>query len=317
MKKKKYILVALIGFVVLNVTGCTKQLKNEEGKVVKNEETGQVLTKNILCKPSDQDTLKLYEEYNAQAKDKNKIDLENLDVCQDMQLVGGKYEGIWTSIFVKPLAWIIIKIGNLLKSYGFALIIATILIRGIMWPFTQKAANQSENLKLAQPELDKLEKKYKNRTDQESQIQKSQEMMMIYKKFGINPLTGCLFSFIQIPLFFAFYEGISRIPAIFDETFLGFQLGTSPLTAVLQGHWYYLILIVFIIAATYYSFNLNSGAAMGADQQKQMKMMKNFMVVFMTFAAFSISSGIAIYWVVSNSMTIIQNLLAKRRRKNA
>lgn len=317
MKKKKYILVALIGFVVLNVTGCTKQLKNEEGKVVKNEETGQVLTKNILCKPSDQDTLKLYEEYNAQAKDKNKIDLENLDVCQDMRLVGGKYEGIWTSIFVKPLAWIIIKIGNLLKSYGFALIIATILIRGIMWPFTQKAANQSENLKLAQPELDKLEKKYKNRTDQESQIQKSQEMMMIYKKFGINPLTGCLFSFIQIPLFFAFYEGISRIPAIFDETFLGFQLGTSPLTAVLQGHWYYLILIVFIIAATYYSFNLNSGAAMGADQQKQMKMMKNFMVVFMTFAAFSISSGIAIYWVVSNSMTIIQNLLAKRRRKNA
>ncbi len=314
--RNKLVITLVSGFLILNLTGCTKQLKNEQGKIVKNNETGQALTKNILCKPTDKETLQLYEDYNKQASEKNKINLDGLDNCQDMKLVGGKYDGIWTSLFVKPLAWVIIKIGNLLNTYGLALILTTILIRLIAWPFTKSGAMQSENLKKAKPELDKLEKKYKDKSDQESQIQKSQEMFAIYKKYGVKPLSGCLFQFIQIPLFFAFYEGISRIPAIFDETFLGFQLGTSPLTAALQGHYYYLILIIFIVSTTYYSFNLNSGAAMSADQEKQMKTMKNFMTIFMTFAAFSISSGIAIYWVVSSLMSIAQNLWVKRGMKH-
>ena len=139
---------------------------------------------------------------------------------------------------------------------------------------------------------------------------------MIYKKYNINPLSGCLFSFIQIPLFFAFYEAISRIPVIFEETFLGFQLGTSPLIAVSKGHYHYLIFIVLIAVATYYSFKLNSGASMNKEQEQQMKSMTKIMVVLMTFTSFSISSGIAIYWVTSNVFTIVQNLLVKRMKKN-
>ena len=165
--------------------------------------------------------------------------------------------------------------------------------------------------------LKKLEKKYANKQDQESMMMKSQEMMMIYKKHNINPLSGCLFSFIQIPLFFAFYEAISRIPVIFEETFLGFQLGTSPLVAVTKGQYYYLIFIVLIALATYFSFKLNSGASMNKEQEQQMKSMSKIMVVMMTFTAFSISSGIAIYWVTSNVFTIIQNLLVKRKKKYA
>ena len=64
---------------------------------------------------------------------------------------------------------------------------------------TKKTAMQSENMKLAQPELTKLEKKYKNRNDQESLMMKNQEMLGIYKKYNINPMSGCLFAFIQIP----------------------------------------------------------------------------------------------------------------------
>lgn len=315
--KNKIILTALSMIVVFSLTGCTKQLKNEQGKLVKNGETGQALTKNILCRPTDEETLNLYKEYNKQAESKNKIDLEQLDDCKDMKLVGGKYDGIWTSLFVKPLAWLIIKIGNLLHTYGLALILTTILIRLIAWPFTKSGAMQSENMKKAKPELDKLEKKYKGKMDQESQMQKSQEMFMIYKKFGIKPLSGCLFQFIQIPLFFGFYEGISRIPAIFDETFLGFQLGTSPLTAVLQGHYYYLVLIIFIVGSTFLSFRMMPTTAMSADQEKQMKTMKNFMIIFMTFASFSTSAGIAFYWVTSSVMSILQNILVKRGTKHA
>lgn len=313
---KKIIQLSIVVAVIFSVTGCTKYLKTEDGKAVQNTTTGQNLPSNILCQPTDKDTLKSYEEYNKKAKKENKVDIKSLDKCENLHIVGKKYDGFWTTVFVKPLAALIIKIGSLVKSYGLALILTTLLIRGIVWPFTKKTAMQSENLKKARPELDKLEKKYQNRQDQESMMMKSQEMMVIYKKYQINPLSGCLFSFIQIPLFFAFYEAISRIPVIFEETFLGFQLGTSPLIAVTQGKYYYLIFIVLIAVATYYSFKLNSGAAMSSDQEKQMKQMTKFMVVIMTFTSFSISSGIAIYWITSNVFTIVQNLLVKRMKKN-
>lgn len=315
-KKNKITKMLVIVALIFSLTGCTTYLK-KDGKTVRNEVTGQNLTKNILCQP-ESDTLKLYEKYNSEVKEDQQVKLKNLPKCENMKIAGGKYEGIWTSIFVKPLAWFIIQIGKLVGSYGLALILATLIIRGVVWPFTKKTALQSENLKKAQPELNKIETKYKNRQDQEAMMQKSQEMMMVYKKYNINPMSGCLFSFIQIPLFFAFYEAISRIPAIFEETFLGFQLGTSPaIAAFQQGKYYYLIFIVIIALATYYSFKLNSGASIGKEQEKQMKTMTNVMVVIMTITAFSISSGIAIYWVTSNVFTIVQNLLVKRGKKNA
>ena len=313
---KKIGKILLICLIVFSMTGCTKYLKTEDGKAVQNAETGQNLPSNILCKPTDKETLKMYEEYNKTAKKDKKVDIKSLELCESMGIVSGKYDGLWTTIFVKPLALLIIKIGSLINSYGLAIILTTLLIRGIVWPLTKKTAMQSENLKLAKPELDKLEKKYANKQDQESVMMKSQEMMMIYKKYNINPLSGCLFSFIQIPLFFAFYEAISRIPVIFEETFLGFQLGTSPLIAVSKGHYHYLIFIVLIAVATYYSFKLNSGASMNKEQEQQMKSMTKIMVVLMTFTSFSISSGIAIYWVTSNVFTIVQNLLVKRMKKN-
>ena len=308
--KNKFKIITLL-LIILSTTGCTKMLQDENNKSVVNTNTNQALVENILCKPEDQTTIEIYNKYP------DKVKLEELPSCSEFNVTSGGYEGIWTTIFVKPLAWLIINLGKLVKSYGLALIIATILIRLILYPFTQKQAMQSENLKLAQSDLNKLEKKYQNRTDQEAMMAKSQEMMMIYKKYSINPLSGCLFSFIQIPLFFAFLEAINRIPVIFEETFLGlFQLGTSPAVAVFsQGKIYYAIFIVIIALATYYSFKLNSGAAMSADQQKQMKSMTNMMVVFMTIAAFSISTGIAIYWTVSNICTIVQNLLVKRGKK--
>ncbi len=309
MKKNKLKIFVLLFTVALTLTGCTKILKNNDKKVVQNTLTGQNLVENILCKPTDENTLKLYRE--------NNVDVDSLVDCKNFSVASGGYEGIWTTIFVKPLAWIIIKIGNLVKNYGLSVIIVTLLIRMILYPITKKTALQSENMKKAKPELDKLEKKYKNRQDNEAQIQKSQEMMMIYKKNGINPLSGCLFSFIQIPLFFAFYEAMNRIPALFEENLLGFQLGTSPLTAMSNGKFYYIIFIILVIATTYYSFKLNSTASMSSDQEKQMKMMSNISIIFISIASFTISTGIALYWIFNSGFTILQNLLVKRSKKNA
>lgn len=301
MKSKKIITLVLM---CLLLTGCTKSLtKNNE--VVVNPTTGQSLTENILCKPTDKETIKIYEE--------NKVDISKLPECKKFKANSGGYEGLWTSIFVKPLAWLIISIGNLVKNYGSSLIIVSLLIRMVAYPFTKKTAMQSELLKQAKPELDKLEKKYENKTDQESLMKKNQEMMIIYKKYDINPVSGCLFSFIQLPLFIGFLEAINRVPAIFEEKFLLFQLGTTPKTAIFNGEFYYLILIVIVAITTYYSFKLNM-TSMGNNQQS--KSMTKIMVVMITVMAIFMTSALNIYWITTNIFTIVQNLLVKRGNSN-
>lgn len=310
MKKNfKFIKILCLLLVVMSLTGCTKQLKDDKKKVVQNPETGQSLTENILCRPQEKSTVELYE--------KNGVKLEDYPTCSNFSITSGGYQGIWDTIFVKPLALIIIKVGELVKNYGLAVMLITIIIRLILYPITQKTAMQSENMKLAQPELNRLEKKYANKEDRDSMMMKSQEMLAIYKKYNINPMSGCLFSFLQIPLFFAFYEALNRLPVIFEGTFLSFKMGMSPLKGITSGNFIYIIIIVLVIAATYFSMKLNSGASMSKEQADQMKLMMNMMIVMISIASLTISTGIAIYWITNSGFTIFQNLLAKRRKANA
>ena len=168
MKNKKKIFIIIL--MIFMLCGCTKVLKDENNKVVVSPTTGQNVTENILCKPTSEEMLKIYEE--------NKVDISKLPDCKDMK-VTGKYESIWNSIFVRPLAWLIVKLGEVVNSTGLAIILITIGIRILLFPVTQKTAMQSENMKKAQPELARLEKKYENKQDQESMMKKSQEMMAI------------------------------------------------------------------------------------------------------------------------------------------
>ncbi len=339
MKNKntsKLLKIGVICLAVLSLTGCTTYLKDADNKSVQNKETGQNLPNNILCQPESEETRKIYEETReklienlnkqleeneiTQSQYDKKIDsivnINELSKCETFSITDGGYEGIWETIFVKPLAWLIIQLGKVLKNYGLAIIAATLLIRLVTVTFTKKTAMQSENMKLAQPELEKLEKKYKNRQDQESMMQKSQEMMMIYKKYNINPMSGCLFAFIQIPLFFAFYEALNRLPVIFEETFLGFQLGTTPMTAISHGNFIYIIFIILVVLTSYFSFKLNSTASMNKDQASQMKMMSNISVVMFGVASVTLSTGLALYWITNSTFTIVQNLVVKRRKKH-
>ena len=215
----------------------------------------------------------------------------------------------------KPMILHPINVGRILKNYGLAVITATLLIRLILFPVTRKAAKQSELMKLAQDDLSKIEKKYKNKDDQESMAMKSQEMMAIYKKHGINPMSGCLFGIIQIPLFLAFYEALYRLPVLFEDKFLVFNMATTPISGMSSGNYIYLILPILVGVATYFSFKLNSGASMGADQAKQMKTMMMIMMVLIVFTSFSMSTAIILYWITNSSFTIVQNLLVKRSKK--
>lgn len=306
-KKNNKLKVLFLVILVLISTGCTKALKDPETKkAIINPTTGQNLTENILCQPTDEETIKIYEKY------KDKVDITKLPTCKKFTVTSGGYEGLWNSIFVKPLAWAIIQIGNFVKSYGLSLIITSLLIRLIAFPITKKTAIQSELIAKAKPELDKLEKKYKDKTDQASMMKKSQEMTLIYKKYNINPVAGCLYAFLQIPLFIAFLEAINRVPALFEEKFIGFQLGTTPLIGFQNGNFIYLIIVILVGITTYFSFKLN---ATTADVNGQANMMNKVMVITILFMSLFMSSALGIYWITTNLFTICQNLLVKRSKK--
>ncbi|MCI6713130.1 MAG: YidC/Oxa1 family membrane protein insertase [Bacilli bacterium] len=300
MKNKKIIMIILCIFML---TGCTKILKDSEKKVVKNPETGQAITENIICKPTEKDATKIYED--------NNVDISKLPECNKFTPLKN-YEGLWTSLFVKPLAWLIIKIESLVKNSGLAIIISCLLIRLVLYPLTRKTAMQSELIKKASPELEKLEKKYKDKTSTEDQQRKAQEMMLIYQKYQINPISGCLLSFLQIPLVMAYYEAINRTPIIFEGNFLSLNLGTTPWTAITHGKYIYIILIVLIFLTTLVSFKktLKDQSA----QAQNMKFSLYFMLAIITYASFTMSSALGIYWVTSSLFTIIQNLLVERKK---
>ena len=285
------------------LTGCTKILKDSEKKVVKNPETGQAITENIICKPTDKDAIKIYED--------NNVDISKLPECEKFTPLKN-YEGLWTSLFVKPLAWLIIKIESLVKNSGLAIIISCLLIRLVLYPLTRKTAMQSELIKKASPELEKLEKKYKDKTSTEDQQRKAQEMMLIYQKYQINPISGCFLSFLQIPLVMAYYEAINRTPIIFEGNFLSLNLGTTPWTAITHGKYIYIILIVLIFLTTLVSFKktLKDQSA----QAQNMKFSLYFMLAIITYASFTMSSALGIYWVTSSLFTVIQNLLVERKK---
>ena len=184
------------------------------------------------------------------------------------------------------------------------------LIRLIAYPLTKKAAMQSEIIKKAQPELNRIQKKYANKQDQESVIKQNQEMMAVYKKYGINPMAGCLFAFIQLPIFIAFFEAVQRTPAIFEDIFLGLQLGTTPSVGITTSTFYsYILLMILIGITTYLSFKMNTGA--GIDDPT-MKMMPTMMTGMIIITALFMPSGLGIYWVTSNIFTIFQNKIVKR-----
>ena len=302
-KNKKIIVIIL--FLLILTTGCTKTLTDENKKAVRNQTTGQTLTANILCQPTNEETIELYK--------KNGVKIDKLPECKDFKMNSGKYEGLWTAIFVKPLAYFLLVLGGLVGNYGISVIIISLIIRFIAYPITKKTAMQSEIMKKAQPELNRIQKKYADKKDQESMIKQNQEMMAVYKKYNISPMSGCLFAMIQLPIFIAFFEALQRTPVIFEDKFLGLQLGTTPAVGIANPTFYsYIILMLLIAGTTYLSFKMSG---MGNNEDPTMKMMPTMMTIMIIVTAMFMPTGLGIYWITSNLFTMVQNYIVRRSKK--
>lgn len=124
--------------------------------------------------------------------------------------------------FLGPFCWLLGKILDLIyeglaavgiNNLALCIIIFTIVVKLILLPFTIRQQRGSKINQFIQPEIQKVQKKYKNRTDQESMLKQQQETQEVYRKYGTSMTNGCLLSFIQLPIIYALYRVIYNIPA--------------------------------------------------------------------------------------------------------
>lgn len=300
--------IKLLGFLVLCLfllTACVRPLKDDK-KIITNPVTKQQLTENIVCQPEDKESIKVYNKY------KSKVDISKLPKCSEYMIFKGKYNGLWDSFFIKPLVVLLVQIGRLIKSYGLSIIIVTLILKLVTLPITISQIKQNKIMKEIQPELAKLEEKYVGKTDQASIMNKTREQAAIYKKYNLNPLSTIASGVLTAVIFIAFYESIMRTPVIFENVFIGFQLGTSPLTAFNSGKYIYLILVILNVLITYLTLKITQ-LNTNKDSMQSMNTLFIVMPVIIGFMALVSPAALNIYWIVQSGFAFVQSYIINKR----
>jgi len=194
---------------------------------------------------------------------------------------------------------------NAIKNYGIAIILLTILFKLILWPLGSKSYKSMSDMRKLQPLVNQIRDKYKN-----DKQKMNEEMMGLYKTYKVNPLSGCLPLVVQMPIFFAFYKMLYSSIELRHAPFFGW---ITDLSAPDRLFHFNLVIPYFDPPTGIPVLTLLMGASMFLQQKMsppagdpaQAKMMM-FMPVFMTFIFLNFSSGLVLYWLVNNIVSIIQ-----------
>ena len=194
-------------------------------------------------------------------------------------------------VIAAPLFWLLSWLYKLVGNWGWAIILLTILIKGVFYPLNAASARSMAKLKLVAPKMKSLQEQYAN-DKQQLQI----KMMEMYKTEKINPLGGCLPIMVQIPVFIALYWVLLGAVELRHAPWWGWIHDLSA-----PDPWY--ILPVLYAATAFIQVKLQPPApGMDPMQQKIMQFMPlMFSVMFVFFPA-----GLVLYWFVQNILTIVQ-----------
>lgn len=216
-----------------------------------------------------------------------------------MEPITAESTGVWAKYIVYPLSQIITFFSEIFNSYGWAIIIVTIIIRLFLLPLNIKQLKSSQAMQEIQPKMKELQEKYSSK-DQQTQQKLQQEMMALFKENNVNPLAGCLPLIVQMPFLIGMYQAIMRTEEIQQGTFLWFQLGSPDI-----------ILPIVTGAATFMQQKLMM-AGNDSAQNPQMKVMLYLMPIMITVFAFIFPAALALYWIVGSIFMIAQTLLIRR-----
>lgn len=200
------------------------------------------------------------------------------------------------SLLATPLLKALKFIYGYVGNYGIAIILVTIVIKLLFWPLTQKSYASMKAMQKLQPEITRVREKCKN--DREKL---NREIMELYKKHRVNPMGGCLPMLVQIPVFFALYKVLMDT---IDLRHAYFGLWITDLSA---KDPYYITPI--IMGATMFIQQKMSPSTMDPVQAKVFMLMP----IIFTFLFLNFPSGLVLYWLVNNLLTITQQYFINKK----
>lgn len=254
-----------------------------------------------------------------------------LTSCGNLEapLASGKFK--WHDyILVYPIGWLMGTISGFLgNNYGLGIIITTIIIRLISWPIYAKTSDMSLKMNLMQPEMQRIQVKYANRQDRESQQRMQMEMTQLYQRYNMNPL-GCLLPILQMPIFLAVYQVVRRIhlpggvwsEKVSNMNLLGINLAASGtggdwrgwILAILVAGLNVLMVWLSMKKPSYQKETHKHGIQENQPGQNSMKIMQYIMIAMMFGFALS-SNSIALYWIIGNAISILQTFINRKRNE--
>ncbi|BDF06556.1 YidC/Oxa1 family membrane protein insertase [[Clostridium] hylemonae] len=250
---------------------------------------------------------------------------------------------------VGQIAWLLGKVMNFIYTVldnilpsdngliGLSIIFYTIIVYTIMLPLTVKQQKTAKMSSVMNPEIQAIQKKYKNKKDQASMMKQQEEVQQVYDKYGTSMTGGCLPLLIQMPLLFALYPviydmqryvpaikgaatSVNKFITIPDLTMAPIQMikesgsfGIAPAVVIITA----ILLPVLSGLTQYLSIKLSqniSGQQMDKDNPMAgtMKTMNMTMPIFSVFMVFTLSSGIGLYWIVSAVVRCVQQVLINK-----
>ncbi len=239
-------------------------------------------------------------------------------------------QALWNTVFYEPIYnALVFTINNItFGDVGFAIIFITIIVKFILFPLTKKSIKSQILMKRIEPEMKSIKKDFPNKEEQ------AKKTFELYKKYGVNPFSGCLVVLLQLPVIFAlyyvFYKGLDlssgplysfiQTPVDVHNNFLGLVdiHSKSIVLAVLAG--------ISQFIQGYLASPIKPKTELVKDNKKdepktfQEQMadsmqlnIKYFLPIFIAFIAYQISAAVAIYWITSNIFTIAQEWYIRRQ----
>jgi YidC/Oxa1 family membrane protein insertase len=218
----------------------------------------------------------------------------------------------WVEVIAKPCLYFMNFIYRYIPNYGIAIIILTIVTRLIFWPLAQKSYKSMNDMRRLQPLMQEIREKYK---DDKARI--NQETMALYRTYKINPMGGCLPMLIQMPVFFALYRMLYQAIELRHAPFFGWMNDLSApdrlfhfaFKVPFMNEPYGIPVLTIIMGGT---MLLQQKLSPQPGDPMQAKMMMLMPIVF-TFIFINFPSGLVLYWLVSNLVSIAQQYYTQKR----
>ncbi len=226
----------------------------------------------------------------------------------------------WLGWLENILKWALAMLNKVIPNYGIDIILLTIILKIIINPLTKKSMQSSAKMSALGPQMEEMKKKYENNPEK-----LNKEMSELYRKEGVNPISGCLPMLIQFPILIAFYgllnkhfelRGAMFIPGWITDLSQPETIFTLPLSLPFLGNQIHLLPILYTVSMIF-SMKITQSAQSAAAGQSasMMKVMTYGMPIMFFFVLYNAPSGLLLYWSVMNSISILQQLWNNNKAK--